>query len=899
MKRTVLILMVMLIASGLMASILLLASGPAVTQASPVHPAVLASLEEASDGTVGFFVLMKDQADLSFADQIDDWQAKGRWVQGQLQTTADSSQSELAQVLTRERSTGHIDQWQRFWIVNTLWVEGDRYAVEALARQPGVAHILPPMKLELPAVEDAPGFEREPDQIPWNLQQINADDVWDLGYDGEGIVVGVLDTGVEYDHPALIRQYRGSNGNGPPVHDYNWYDPYWDTGFPQPLPVTSTVTPGDLRPYHGTHVTGILVGREQDGSHQIGVAPGARWMSAYGCCPDNDTLLEALQWFVAPTRRDGSGADPAKRPHVLQNSWGGTGGSTIFAQAMATIKAAGIFVSVSAGNFGEDGCATLASPGDNPGVFSVGGTGISGNMDTMYPLSSRGPNPFTGSIGPDVVAPGDSIVSSWPGSTDYHALSGTSMAAPHVAGAVALLWQANQALIGKVDHTAELLRKTAEPVIHAGQVCGGVDSGNQHPNNTAGWGRLDVLRALELAGRGDGSLTVRVTDEQGHSLDDAMVSLARSISGLGQVALDGQAVNGEYQFIVAPGLATVSAERFGYESDSAFVMVNTYSSVTIVLRRSPQFSVQGVVWSELPFKMYVPAILSGGDGRGIARSASSGRRQPDDAHGLEATVTVLDSPLPPVMTDCSGAFNLMLPEGSHRLLVEALGYEPQTITMVVDGPETLAVALQPAWDYRMEDSRDGSVAYNWIEASGGTAYSLRDDDRAEISLPQGRSFRFYGQEYGIVYVLSNGIVNFGVPALRYQGVIPFEGQPNNAIYALGEDLNPRAREQYSTTYNNRIYVLDTGNRMVIQYDEVEHWSTGHPETFQVILEYATAEITLQYQKVSWPDHTTVGVENETGNRAVVYSRDNSAHLTNGRAVRFTPVFGQPPQSCGQ
>ena len=212
-------------------------------------------------------------------------------------------------------------------------------------------------------------------------------------------------------------------------------------------------------------------------------------------------------------------------------------------------------------------------------------------------------------------------------------------------------------------------------------------------------------------------------------------------------------------------------------------------------------------------------------------------------------------------------------------------------------PATTTVTLQPAWDYLVADSRTGGPAFQWIDARSGTRYELGDDSGRMITLAGGQQFSFYGQAYNQFYLSSNGFLTFNGPFTRFQGVIPFEAEPNNAIYGYGEDLNPGARLVYGTPYDNGVYVLQDGQRAVVQYNEVEHWARGNPETFQIILDLATNAITLQYQTVSWPDFTTVGLENGDGSRGLPTSYANSANLTSGLAFTYTPVFGQAGSVC--
>jgi subtilisin family serine protease len=860
-------------------------------------------LRAAPDGHAEFFVLLAAQPDLSAAYAIADWRARGQWVVETMQKAAKAAQGPIVKSLEGRKLSAHVDRWQSFWIVNAIAVRGDALAAKALAGQPGVAHILPAVKLEAPKILPASRpDELAPTVVEWNVEQINADDVWSLGYTGAGMTVANVDTGVELTHPALVNQYRGNQGSdatGPFVHDYNWFDSYWNSREPTALSHTATSSSPN---FHGTHVMGTEAGAD-GGDNQIGVAPGARWIAAFGCCIDNASLLAALQWMAAPTRLDGSDPNPDMRPHVVQNSWGGPGGSLIFNQAATTLVAAGIFVSASAGNNGGYGCGSLGSPGDNPALFNVGASNSAGSVAF---LSSRGPDPFSGRTGPDLIAPGQGVRSAW-GNGTYTYSSGTSMAGPHVAGAVALLWDANPALLGRVDYTAELLRKTAQPVYLSGESCGGVDSGSEHPNNSAGWGLLDALRAVQVAGNGDSRVIV-------HTVDDAGQPVAGAVARISVAAPDGRLVNlegvtaadGSYEFLVAPGAIGAEATMFGYAASgiSATVPNSGALSLSLTLTSLPRHTLHGLVAEQASHQLHLPLVASHGATAVAATqdlTPQSSERQATTAVAhtkpLSARVSLPDSPLSPVMTDCTGAFSMTLPTGQHTLLVEAPGYAPQEISVSVAEETTQIMFLQPVHDYAVSDSRNGEVVFDWIDATAGTRHQLSDESSKRIDLPEGRSFTYYGATYEELYISSNGFAIFGFPFSLFHGIVPFEGLPNNAIYAYAEDLNPGAGAQYGTGFDNGIYTLQNGERLIIQYNEVEHWAQGDPETFQLILDLTTGEISMQYQHVSWPDFTTVALEDTTGGRGVSYSYANSADLQAGLAVRFRPIYGQPEQSC--
>ena len=131
-------------------------------------------------------------------------------------------------------------------------------------------------------------------------------------------MVANIDTGVQYNHPALVNQYRGNLGGASFDHNYNWFDP--SSVCPSPVPCDNN--------NHGTHTMGTMVG-DDGGTNQIGVAPGARWIAAKGCETNNCSdaaLLASAQWILAPTDLNGSNPRPDLRPDIVNNSWGGGGG---------------------------------------------------------------------------------------------------------------------------------------------------------------------------------------------------------------------------------------------------------------------------------------------------------------------------------------------------------------------------------------------------------------------------------------------------------------------------------------------------------------------------------------------------------------------------------------------
>jgi subtilisin family serine protease len=313
---------------------------------------------------------------------------------------------------------------------------------------------------------------------------IGADKVWgEFGARGEGIVVGQSDSGADVNHPELHDSYRGNTEGD----NYNWFDPW--NGRPSPYDDNG----------HGTHTLGTILG--QNG---IGIAPDATW---FACANLNRNLgnpalyLDCMQFMLAPfpqgsdPLKDG---DPTRAADVLNNSWGcpeleGCDPNALL-YAANHLRDAGIFVVVSTGNDGPN-CSTVNAPLSlYDSVFSVGA--IDQSRDVAF-FSSRGPVTADGSgrMKPDISAPGVDILSSIPGG-GYASESGTSMAGPHVVGAVVLLWSAEPSLIGDIDHTEQLLIQTADP--YTGSTSVGCFEGGV-PNAAYGYGILDVYEAVKAA----------------------------------------------------------------------------------------------------------------------------------------------------------------------------------------------------------------------------------------------------------------------------------------------------------------------------------------------------------------------------------------------------------------
>jgi subtilisin family serine protease len=608
------------------------ASGPIV------EPGLTQALNASDDTPLRIIVILERERNIQ-AMMVDSGEvvgyAKARAnLVSTMREDLDRAVAPLAPLLNDAEAQGQILARRDLWIINGLALTAHPEVVRALMNSPEVAEVrLDHVHQYVDPDFDIRSFPQSGQamtaDLPWGIKQIRAPEVWrGLKITGTHAIVANMDTGVEFMHPALFANYRGNLGRGLLEHSKSWFDP-----------INGSIYPHDDHG-HGSHTMGTAVGRGgQETSDSIGVAPGARWIAVKafsGAGIGYDSWIHAgFQWLLAP------GGDPALAPDVVNCSWGSSNSRKMeFQDDIAALEASGIFVVFSAGNDGPR-TSSVGSPASLPGVFAVG---ASDPDDEVASFSSRGPTPWQ-EIKPYVVAPGAIVESAIPGGI-YGKKNGTSMAAPHVTGLVALMRSVSPTI--KIRTLANTIKSTAQPL------------GTSVPNNNSGWGRIDALAALVKTTR-PGQLTGAIRGLAGKPLANATV-LATSYKPTGGFIKATTDLSGTYHLVLKPGLYDVKVTAFGYESRTQTqirTITNTVDHMNFTLPPLPAGIVKGRI-----------TVLQTGE-----------------APTRPVTLEVLESPAR-ITPDQQGYYEVALPVGTYTVKVAGNGYRTTQATITVSTSET-------------------------------------------------------------------------------------------------------------------------------------------------------------------------------------------------------------------
>ncbi|MEV0236747.1 S8 family serine peptidase [Nonomuraea sp. NPDC050786] len=796
------------------------AAAHAAPDPAKINATVQAKL--ARDDKATFWVRMKGAADLSGARRAVTKDAKAELVFEAKTDRAKSSQQNLRKLL----DSRHAD-YTPYWIVDAVRVTADEKLAGEIAKLPEVESLEPVRTYSLPKPVSG-SAENKVNAVEWNIDRINAPRVWsELGNRGEGIVVAHIDSGAQFDHPELVQSYRGRNQDGTFTHDYNWFDP---------AHVCPTAAPCDNNG-HGTHTMGTMVG-----ANGIGVAPGAKWIAAKGCevntCTDA-SLLAAGQWILAPTDLNGRNPRPDLAPDIVNNSWGGPGNDFWYKEIVEAWVAAGIFPAFANGNEGP-ACRTSGSPGDYVSSYSAGGFDVN---NTLYNRSSKGEGE-NGEIKPNIAAPAVNVRSSTPGNT-YSSYTGTSMASPHVAATVALIWSGSPGLQGNVAATRPLLDSTAIDVSDTS--CGGTAA----DNNVWGEGRLDAYAAVQAAPHeGVGDLRGTVT-AGGAPVAGATVTVSGPLT---RTVTTGQ--DGTYAVPrLLPGDYQVSAEKFGYDKATAPATITAGQSTTADVTMTGQ-----------------------------ATGTVSGTVSTAGAPEQGATVAATGTPVSAV-TDAAGHYSLTLPHGDYQLKVTPVSRcsSGTTASVSVAGDVAKDIELPLRGDNFGYTCKSGAQAY----VAGTEKLALTgDDDAQQVTLPF--PVPFYGTGYGKAWISTNGNISFATDKATTgsNGRLPTTTTPNNAVYAYWDDLTVDAQAG--------VYTAVTGTAphrtFVVEWRNVGFYNASDQRVSFSALLGEDGSIGFRYKDIDSErergSSATVGIENAAGDDAMLYAFEEPV-LSTGQGLTFT------------
>ena len=464
--------------------------------------------------------------------------------------------NDLLQFLENNRRIAEVQNLRSFWIAPVITLDASPAIINQLAQREDVLQIRFETTYRISPFQptDTRSIKNSETTL-WNLEQINQPlTVKTFGLDGTGITVANLDTGVDWNHSALQKQYRGYRENGLSTHIGNWHVATNET----------YLYPGDGYG-HGTHTMGTMVGMTPEGQ-QIGVAPNAKWIAVKLFTDAGITreswIHDAFQWILAPN------GNPDLAPDVVNNSWGNPNGSLdSFRQDIEVLRAAGIVPVFSAGNDGPN-INTVGSPGSYPESIAVGALDSDAQIASF---SSRGGSVWD-EIKPEISAPGVNIYSTLPGG-GYGYSNGTSMAAPHVAGIAALLRQADSNLT--VDEIEEILTQTATPL------------SNLFPNNVTGWGLVNAYQAAQEASE-TGIVSGTLIGERGLDIHSAFLNIKHMDTH--NIFTRSVASNGEFAIGLLPGVYEIRGGGFGYQRSAwkrVQIQLDNISPLTIQIERAP------------------------------------------------------------------------------------------------------------------------------------------------------------------------------------------------------------------------------------------------------------------------------------------------------------------------
>ena len=685
---------------------------------------------------------------------------------------------------------------------------------------------------------------------------IDADLAWGVSTGSPDVVVGIIDTGIDYNHPDLASNIwtnpgeipgngidDDANGYVDDVHGYDFInndgDPFDDNG-------------------HGTHVSGTITAR---GNNAIGVAGvawnvklmGLKFLSAGGSGSTANAVL-AVDYATM------MGVD------LTSNSWGGGGFTQTLYDAIARAGAQEIAFVAAAGNdnVNNDTSPHYPSNYDLPNIISVAATD---HNDAKSSFSNWGPTSV------DLAAPGTTILSTLPGNS-YGTLSGTSMATPHVAGTCALIRsispnipvaQMKSVLLNSVDHIASMQGL----VVSSGRL--NAFFAIAEPDDVPPGGVVD------LAATDPGSNTMGLT-----------------WTAPGDDGLTGTATYYEVRYSLSPidEGNFAAAERAGNEP------------VPAVAGTIQQMEVRGLEADKL-YYFAMKVYDEWGNVGPLSNLVEASTLPPPTAQAEPLTIedalfTGEQADHVVTLTNIGvGTLDFTIPSPSvgepQAAAAEALDLGKDDVDPRQGDPVVENAGGPDYFGYRWVDSDEpGGPVFSWTDiAATGTALTITGDDAISDRIPLGFNVAFYGTFFDSIRVCTNGWLSFTSSASSYSNQpLPSTGAPENLIAPFWDDLNPAGTQ--------KIFFESFGNKAIVQWNAIAPYSGTGTFTFQAIIDQSGA-VTFQYLAMTGSvTSATVGIQDasKTVGLQVAF---NQAYIHDELAVRIaaTPQWLTASPSSGR
>ncbi len=721
-------------------------------------------------------------------------------------------------------------------------------AIERLRKDPNVLYAEPNYEIR---IDVAPNDPRFPELYGLhNTGQtggtagadIKATEAWDLFTGDPTLMIGVIDTGVDYNHPDLAANVWTNPGEIPgndiddddngyvdDVHGYDFAnndgDPFDDNG-------------------HGTHVSGTIAAVGDNNTGIVGVdwrakVVGIKFLNGGGSGTTAGAIA-ALQYGIAVGVR------------LTSNSWGGGDFSQALLDAINAAGAAGQLFIAAAGNASTDTDVTPQYPAayDSPYIISVAATDHNDNLASFSNF---------GATTVDIAAPGVNILSTLPGN-GYGTLSGTSMATPQVSGVAALTWGRLPAITNLQVKNLLLAAADVKAALAGKCVTGG---------------RLNAFLAIaEPDDTPPGAIGDLATTDPGST------TMGLRWTATGDDGSTGRASRYEIRYSSAPindsnwGAATVAPGPDPLPTGAA----ESFDVAGLSFSTGYYFAIKA--FDEFNNAGPLSNVASGTTLGAPDITASPGSFSADLLTGASRIQTLT------LRNDGAGTLDFTIPTPNLLFSAPSNPYQPYDKLQAdtrAGPPVTESRGGPDALGYRWVDSDEpGGPAFSWVDITGLTSpIPLAGDDAISEPVPMGMTFPFYGTLFSSVRICTNGFLSFTDASAAFDNqALPNAGAPANLVAPMWDDMDLGPSQ--------RVFAMNDGARFIVSWVGVSHFQSGGPYTFQAIL-YPTGEIRFQYRVLgSITNSATVGTQN--GSKSVGLTvAFNTTYLRDNLAVRIVPL----------